>query len=356
MSAAERIARLLAETLPAPVRERYREEWLADLAGAGDLGVRRGAILRGAFATALTIDRSDPALTGVPRERTALGRTRTAAGLVIASGVLITTVSIGADATAPAAAVMNAASLLLLVLAVPWALGAVAAAARARRPGLVALALLWALPAMLLLAPALSTPVLVIPTAAACLVLAVFLVVPFAPPDGPVGPPPSSARRAAVAVPSAIVVLAVAALGALHTAVWNPLAKVPGWTLEEIYAEMAVQGEASGLGLVLGGLLLSVLAVAGYLVLAFLPHPGLRRAMRTRRLLVLGLALVAAAVFGSWIAGFRTGMGVADTAFDGRPLSGGDVAIAGFLLSAAGRAAFAAALVLAVIPSRRRTA
>ncbi|WP_347755220.1 hypothetical protein [Agrococcus sp. ProA11] len=52
-----RVVELAAAALPWAVRDRYREEWLHDLAHADVVGVRRGEIAWGALRTAITADR-----------------------------------------------------------------------------------------------------------------------------------------------------------------------------------------------------------------------------------------------------------------------------------------------------------
>ena len=54
MTAAERAIHAIAQTVPAHSRPRYREEWLADVAGAPDLGIAPTSVVLGAAATAAT--------------------------------------------------------------------------------------------------------------------------------------------------------------------------------------------------------------------------------------------------------------------------------------------------------------
>tara|TARA_B100000519_G_scaffold75210_2_gene64683 strand:+ start:16445 stop:16795 length:351 start_codon:yes stop_codon:yes gene_type:complete len=76
MSAAERLVRGVAATLPAAIRERHREEWLADLDGASEAGIARSDVAWGAAAFALTLSRSDPAVSGMTRPALAARRAR----------------------------------------------------------------------------------------------------------------------------------------------------------------------------------------------------------------------------------------------------------------------------------------
>jgi hypothetical protein len=60
MSVARRIVEVAARSLPASARDRYREQWLADLQDAAEVGVRPGQIARGAVAVAVAIQRPSP--------------------------------------------------------------------------------------------------------------------------------------------------------------------------------------------------------------------------------------------------------------------------------------------------------
>lgn len=53
----QHIVELAAASLPWAIRDRYREEWLHDLAHAEEAGVRRGDVAWGAVRTAITADR-----------------------------------------------------------------------------------------------------------------------------------------------------------------------------------------------------------------------------------------------------------------------------------------------------------
>ena len=61
MSLGDRVARIAVATavtlLPAALRSRYREQWMADLRDAADVGIRRSEIAWGSLAFAATVDR-----------------------------------------------------------------------------------------------------------------------------------------------------------------------------------------------------------------------------------------------------------------------------------------------------------
>ena len=64
MTAAERAVRVVARTLPGPIRARYREEWLADVAGATEHGMSPASVAVGAAVFAITLDRDLPSVSG----------------------------------------------------------------------------------------------------------------------------------------------------------------------------------------------------------------------------------------------------------------------------------------------------
>jgi hypothetical protein len=61
MSFGDSTARIAVATavtlLPAALRKRYREQWMADLRDAADVGIRRSEIAWGSLAFAATVDR-----------------------------------------------------------------------------------------------------------------------------------------------------------------------------------------------------------------------------------------------------------------------------------------------------------
>lgn len=84
----ERWVRLAARLLPAHVRDRYREEWMADLAGARELGIPTSSIAIGALLFSATIDRSAPEISGIPLSIAARIHARRGTALLLSAGVL----------------------------------------------------------------------------------------------------------------------------------------------------------------------------------------------------------------------------------------------------------------------------
>jgi len=342
------------------VRSRYREEWTADLAGAPEAGARPSSIVAGALALAATIDRDDPAVSGMPRSALAVRRARWAAAFLGTGLVLLVALylhggwadhyltadsplfvfallSRALEAGAPVAIAIGALLLIAAVrTALPWRrpLGLLAGMAVA---GAAALAVLLAgsLVAMLFL------PVLGV---AAWGVVA--LMVP--------APPPADPRRArrrelAAAAVLAPAVVALAAFGVLHIMVWNPLAKLPGLGLDEIYAGLAAAGELPSPLYLTAWVVGAVLAATAILLFATLPHRRLRAARSPQRVLVLGLTALAGTGFSMWLAGFGMGMGIAD-AF---ATSGGDAAFSALLPVVVGVLAGVPAVLLGCVPGPR---
>ena len=117
---------------------------------------------------------------------------------------------------------------------------------------------------------------------------------------------PRPAVRAA-AVGFAVVML-YAIAGALQILVWNPLAAVPGATLGQIRADMALAGESlsangvlawAGIGLLLAGVILLVATM--------------RRTSRVWPVVAAYLVLLVFAAPGHFFVSFGPGMSLADT-------------------------------------------
>jgi len=84
---ADSVVRLAARLLPAPMRERYLEQWNADLRDATEAGLRPASIALAALTFAANYDRplpSRPALTADQRAR----RSRFAVGLALSAALL----------------------------------------------------------------------------------------------------------------------------------------------------------------------------------------------------------------------------------------------------------------------------
>lgn len=364
MRISDRIVRAAAATLPPPIRSRYREEWLADLAGADELGAPRGGIAAGALVLALRIDRDDPVVSGLSRGALALRRARwgiafAGVGLLLAVAAMLSGVGLGraVGAAGPLSAEAVAGAVLQVAIVVALGIGGLllAIAVRTALPLPKALGLLVGILAVVVGGVAVGVLLigsmmllLFLPLLAgvawAILVLAVPL--PASERERRSGP-----RSALVALGMLPLIAAVAALGVLHITVWNPLAKLPGMSLDEIYAGLAVAGELPSpvfIGMWAGG---AVLAGVGVLLFAALPIARFRAARSPRRVFVMGLAVIAGTALSVWVAGFGMGMGIAD-AFG---TSGGDAASTGLVSILVGLLAGIPAVLLASVPGPRPT-
>ncbi|AYF98447.1 hypothetical protein [Protaetiibacter intestinalis] len=357
------VIRALAASLPAGVRERYREEWLADAAAAPEAGLSPWSVVGGAFGVALRIDREDPAVSGLPAGRLAYRRTRIA--LAGAATVLLLLLAsfwwsawteldgrgeLGLAGIAWLGRLILGAAAIVGVVALVSLVGAVRALARARswRVGvvglvgaavalgvLVALAIAAFIPAfgLLLVLPALFVPVILLTIGD----------------PRPQGPALRVGARFGIALASAGAVLAIVTGSLLHVFVWNPLARMPGMTLDEIYAGLAAAGELPSpviAYLYAGFWALFALVL---LVVALVPPRGIRHLLTARRLAGIGVLGVALAAAGEWFLGFGMGMGMAD-AF---ATSGADAAVSGLVITLVGIAAAIAAALVGLLPSRR---
>jgi hypothetical protein len=254
----------------------------------------------------LSIDRTDPRLTGLPRSELRRRRGRWAAALLAAAVLLSADAYLRGDA-----------GLIGVIKTVLVAAGLLAGG--------------WMLAGMLRIPYDRSA----------------------APrPARPAGPIPASARWG-LGAGFTLATLAALTVGVLHIAVWNPLAKVPGATLDEIYGAMNMGDELTGrVWLIVWGVL-AVGASIAYLVVGVLSDrwPALTR----RHLVVSGLGLLGGVITVGWFASFAMGMSLAD-AF---AIDGGDAAPTGPALAMIGQLALTGGLVLGLAPPaipRRRTA
>lgn len=119
-----------------------------------------------------------------------------------------------------------------------------------------------------------------------------------------------SSRRAAVltAVIATVVVFAYAAVAVTQILVLNPLAAVPGSTLDQIHAGLAAAGESLGTPMVI---LFMSIGPIGALALLILTLRG--PAVPPRIVAVSYLMLLAIGAGAYWIASFGAGMALADT-------------------------------------------
>lgn len=362
MSAAATFVTLVARTLPATIRARYREEWLADLHGAAELGLGPRSIIGGAVATAATIDRGDPFASGMPRSALAVRRARWAAGLLASAIVLglglffwggfegaVRQGMVGGEGLVIAGSVLQVGALLLVAGGAATALSAVMHGTAAFGPRRVILAILPIPVTVIVLALATIMPFMGILGGFTGLVGAAVLLVVFAsdPMDGDAPAQESRARRVRLALPWSLLTLIAVATGLLHITVWNPLARVPGLTLDEIYAEMAAYDQATGTPMIVGWAVTWSLAAIALPLLCMVPR--LARALTARRILVIGLLTLGATVFFEFFAGFLMGMSMADTFMT----SGGDAALTGPVLGVVGTLALLAAILIGFAPARR---
>lgn len=342
------LVRLAARTLPPLARQRYREEWLADLDGAADAGVSRVSVVTGAFALAATIDRLEPTHTGLALGHLFRHRLRVASGLLLAGLVLLSGwYFFGGYGAAPTVGGVIA-YLGTMVLVAGLALcgcGLVAllgAAIVAGRSGRVTAALLLVVaPVVGALVLIMALPFLLIGAAGPALLL---LGIGAVASGTSTTPPLVRGRRVGLAAGFGIVALMTCAVGILHVFVWNPLARVPGLTLEEIYVALAAAGE--GVAVAPWGVVWAVLTLSG--AVALVAVAGARRTAgmaTTRRLVVLGLLLVTGTTVVGFLPAFGMGMGLADTFMT----SGGDAASTGPLLAIVGQVAFAGAVFLGFV-------
>ena len=153
-------------------------------------------------------------------------------------------------------------------------------------------------------------------------------------------------RRAVLAAyGGSAVLIAYSIAGAYQTLVWNPLAAVPGASLDEIHAAMDAAGETLGAPRVIAwsavGVALAVVGLIGTI---------LERAPRPRHVVAGYLALLVLAAPSHMFVAFTGGMGIAD-AF---ATSGGDHAPWGGMLYLASGLALLALLVLAFVRTAGR--
>ena len=89
---AARVAVAAAVTLlPARLRDRYREQWHADLRDAAEAGVRRSEVAWGSLAFAITVNRTAIELERTRAPEVVLGRERLASGLALGAAVVALT-------------------------------------------------------------------------------------------------------------------------------------------------------------------------------------------------------------------------------------------------------------------------
>jgi hypothetical protein len=334
--------------LPDARRERYREEWSADLRDAPAAGVSSAQLVSGAFGVVLRAPRSPEAF-GLSQGALTGRRLRWAAAWVTAAAML----ALGSMFTSPfldGGAFGDARSIVLAVVALVGGVGLIWLAAAMH--GLLAqrrAALRWtvSLGIIVLSVPVLAAlaftvmPMMILGGMVAGVVTLVFTwALPAeADPERRRTWPGLPARLGtrATALIGALVVLGGAAFSVVHILVWNPLSKVPGLSLPELYAQMSDRGEPAGAAVAWAVVWGATWVPLGLLFLAtaIFGNRGILRRLDARRVARAALVALVGIGFTQWVAGFSMGMSVAD-AF---AVGGGDSALSGLLLTVAATAA-----------------
>lgn len=348
MSLAKHLVIAAVTTLPVPARERFREEWLADLAGAQELRLSPWNVVGGAVKTLITIDRTDPRLTGITRAHLAANRVCLAAAYL----GIATLLGLGSWLWGGYGSLLGATgqrgiellALLSAMLGLFACLGALVAsfdADRRRTARVLTFGSTAILAAVITLSVMPLFWLLAVPVA-----VAITIVAASGRPGHPRTTPGSTLRRLAISVPFTVITLIIVSAGTLDIFVWNPQARLPGLSLDEIYASMAAAGETPLAGFVFVWAIAWAAAATTLPVLAGLT----RRAsfLTPRRIAVAGLLLVGTAASCHALAGFNMGMSLADTF----ATSLGDSASSGLVIAVAGQAALIFALLLGLVPRR----
>ncbi|MCU1425107.1 MAG: hypothetical protein JWM51_1398 [Microbacteriaceae bacterium] len=357
------LMRVLARLLPPLARARYLEEWRADLAGATDLALSRrcvvlGAVVLGAATLLVTIERDRPEHTGEPRGALPRRFARRGAALFAAAFAIVAVRWITGGGIAPepgaaspaALAALDAAGRVVIVLAgvagVAGAVLLVSAGLTARtRLAQISLVASVAGPAVLVARVVgwAESPLVTLTGFAVLLagVVGGIVVIAGSPPITFEHREASRRQRLPVAAAGFGLLAAVVTLGAVDLVVWNPQAKVPGLELATIYGLMV---ERDGFDI-----RINLIAVSGWAVLwlaagglvATVACVGRMSPLTPRRLAIVLLGLVGAAVFFRSFAGFGVGMSLADTF----AIGGGDGSLVSAILPYFGQFALAGAAV-----------
>jgi len=352
-----RIIGVAAALLPPYIRDRYREQWLADLRDASEAGIRSSEIIVGAFVFGATINRAAPEISGVPLETFALRKARW--GVAYLASALIFAFSFYAHAGTFFANYWDSSSVVLMLLnglshaIAVGMLGAFVVGIAQLVSALVRTRNRLAQVAILLLLAGVGVTTVgwlgsrdfglmaigvVLVLASGGVAIAVLSSIRFI----PAVPRPTHHRRRSGFV-GTVALLGIVALGTVDMLVWNPLAMVPGTTLDVIY---------EGIGPALtGDLVFIIVWTVFWGVLAFAPivltRPRFAR-FGARAIVVATLVLGGSAIFFKFWAGFGIGMDIAD----GFAVSGGNASIAAGLLDLVGTLALVAAVLLTVPPRR----
>ena len=353
----------LARLLPPLARHRYLEEWRADLAGAAQLGLPARGVLLGAVALVVRIDRDRPEHSGEPRGALPRRLARRGAGLLVAAGGVLAGLYltggnapdpgvVSAGSTAAFVIAARALAVLAVLSGVAGVLFFLAAGAAARtwlaRASLLALLAGPALMAVGLAGAADSWPAALAGVAVLLAGMVGALVVAAGSPALQLQPRTATrARRLPIAVGGMLLLVPVVVLGGVDLLVWNPMSKVPALPLSSIYALME-QRDGFSIGGAVGFMVVwaAFWLAAGTAVLVGACRRG-ASSLTPRRIAVLMLGIISAAVFFRFFAGFGIGVSVADSF----GTSGGDSTTTSALLACTGQLALAgAALCLGCAP------
>lgn len=373
--AAVHAVRFAARTLPIGIRERYREEWLADLEGAAEAGVRASGVVVGALMFSATVHRDHPDVLGMPLSTAARRQARWAAALLLSAVVLAFGTWITGGFSASGTPIAVAVTVLTVVTVGFCAAGLLAtwrAAAISSTLARIGAASLTA-GVLALVASVTSTgwwtgvAGVVLLLAGTCIAAIAWAGSPAPVRQSEPVPtvhsrrwnPALIARRSARAsaprsawsgvIATGVVAALAVAVGGIDLLVWSPLAQAPGYTLEEIWAALSPADRARGLGLAAGWIVLWSIAAILYVVGAA-AMLGREARPATRYLVCGGLLVTAGAVFFQFWAGFSIGMSIADTL---PPYTGGGSGVRVWY-AMAGQASLVAALLLGVAPRAAR--
>jgi hypothetical protein len=360
---AEGAIRLIARTLPPTIRERHREEWLADAAEAREAGIRPGSIALGAAAFSATLDRSLPEIAGYPRPELARRHARWAlaiAGLIVVvmqsrmwepfnavwlpvalvmivvvlshlwsaarlssgiartSAALVTTglVVLAAAATipivvsdaVPGSRYLPVAATGLLV--VGFVLGMTVWGRALGRLGVVLLAA-SATVGFVLASGWIQLPPPLGPSLLAVVVLAATPVLLFLRRRGERTASNDGRGVRVVAVVFALLMSASLAYELLAQLVLNPLAKAPHLPLQQIYATLPAGALATGLRDIMIGAVASAVCIVGYLIVMLVTSRRTRAGDR-RWVVAVGAALLALVAIAAGSAGLTLTMALVE--------------------------------------------
>lgn len=339
-----------AATLPGPVRDRYREEWLADLAGAADAGVRPSGVVLGALIFSMTLGRTAPEITGVPLGVTVRRRARWGVAFLAAAGVLwfggyflgsgpslLVAVSFASAAVATALTLLGIAQLWRAALSAS-ALAVITAALVTASVGCVVAWVILEARDSLLLGGAFAFIV----AAGIC-----GLIVTSSAPPVPAFPVVRSTKHVGTTVAAATVALAaLLVLGAVDLLVWSPLARTEGLRLDEIYAGLSAPDRILGISHIVLWVVFWFAAAATFAVAMTIA--GRRRGVSRRTVVTIALGLAAAIVFFQFWAGFSLGMSIADTL----PPYRGGISGFGYLYALVGQLCLVGAILFSIAPRR----